>query len=70
MSYPQPVAGRPTTESWEDEGGRIVPEALAESFGVVRHIAETFSVGDYRYTSLADAVAQARRMIKLEQSLL
>lgn len=69
MSYPQPVAGRTTTESWENEGGRIAPEALAESLGVVRHTAETFSVGDYRYTNLDDAVAQARRIIRLEQAL-
>lgn len=70
MPYPHSVIGRTTTESWENEGGRIAPEALAESLGVVRHTAETFSVGDYRYTNLDDAVAQARRMIKLEQSLL
>lgn len=68
MSYPEPVARRTTTECWEYEGGRIAPEALAEPLGVVRHTAETFSVGDYRYTNLDDAVAQARRIVRLEQA--
>jgi hypothetical protein len=37
---------------------------LAKSLGVVRHLTETYSVGGFRYTNLADAIAQARRMLK------
>jgi hypothetical protein len=31
---------------------------------------ETYSVGVYHYTNLTDAIAQARRMTKLERELL
>jgi hypothetical protein len=31
---------------------------------------ESYSVGGYRYTNLTDAIAQARRMAKLESELL
>lgn len=58
------------TDSWENEGGAAAPPQLAESLGVIRHMTETYSVGDYRYTSLTDAIAQARRMAKLERALL
>lgn len=57
------------TESWEDEGGSIVAEELAESLGIIRHVTKTYSVGGFRYTSLTDAIAQARRMTKLEREL-
>ena len=57
------------TESWENEGGSIPPAELAEKLGVVRHVTETYSVGEFRYTSLADAIAQARRMNKLGRDL-
>ena len=72
MSEPQPTARPLKTESWENEGGTTAPspEALAESLGVVRHVTETYSVGEFRYTSLTDAIAQTRRMTKLEQALL
>jgi hypothetical protein len=43
---------------------------LAEKLGVVRHVTETYSVGDFRYTSLTDAIAQARRMTQLERELI
>jgi hypothetical protein len=33
-------------------------------------MSETYSVGGYRYTTLTDAIAQARRMTKLEKDLL
>ena len=55
---------KPSTEGWENEGGSIHPLSYAESIGVSRILTETFEVGGYRYTSLADAVAQARRMQK------
>lgn len=58
------------TESWENEGGSIERIKLADSLGVVRHMTETYSVGGFRYSNLADAIAQARRMTKLESELL
>lgn len=58
------------TESWENEGGSLPSSELAERLGVVRHVTESYSVGDFRYTSLSDAIAQARRMTKLERELL
>ena len=58
------------TESWENEGGSIPAVELAERLGVIRHVTETYTVGGFRYTSLTDAIAQARRMIKLERELI
>lgn len=58
----QPKTSEAKTQSWEDEGGSIAPESEADSLGVVRHVTETYSVGGYRYTKLADAIAQGRRM--------
>ena len=57
-------------DSWENEGGSVVPFDLAMSLGVTRQMTETYSVGGYRYTNLTDAIAQARRMAKLESELL
>lgn len=34
---------------------------LLQRFDIVRVMVETFEVGEYRYSSLKDAVAQARR---------
>lgn len=70
MPQLQPNAGQSKTESWENEGGNIAAGRLAESLGIVRQMTETYSVGGYHYTNLADAVAQARRMAKLERELL
>jgi hypothetical protein len=50
------------SDNWENEGGSVRPLSYAESLGVTRVLTETFRVGGYSYTSLADAVAQARRM--------
>ena len=58
------------TDSWENEGGSTAPFDLAMSLGVTRQMTETYSVGSYRYTNLTDAIAQARRMVKLENELL
>ena len=49
-------------EEGEDQDGSARPLSYAESLGVTRVITETFRIGGYSYTSLADAVAQARRM--------
>lgn len=70
---PQPsIVTQPAgqTGSWENEGGSVSSAQLAESLGVVRHMTETYSVGRFRYTSLTDAIAQARRMAKLEAELI
>jgi hypothetical protein len=62
----------PRTESWENEGGSVPgsapesPDSLAEALGITREINETYSVGGYHYTNLTDAIAQARRMTKLD----
>jgi hypothetical protein len=68
----QPPENLPTakTESWENEGGSVTPVDLALSLGVTRQMTETYRVGGYHYTNLADAIAQARRMAKLEAELL
>ena len=60
---------RPSSESWENEGGSIRPLSYAESIGVTRVVTETYKVGGYSYTSLADAVAQARRVLAPGASL-
>jgi hypothetical protein len=66
MSLPSSSnTGSSKTESWENEGGSVTPSQLADSLGVTRHTTETYSVGEYRYTNLADATAQAHRMAKL-----
>jgi hypothetical protein len=53
---------RAASDSWENEGGSVRPLSYAESIGVTRIVTETFRVGGYSYTRLADAVAQARRL--------
>ena len=69
MSHPPSTASPLRAETWENEGGSIAPEQLADSLGVVRHLTETYSVGGFHYTNLTDAIAQARRMAKLERAL-
>lgn len=58
------------SESWEKEGGSIPNAELAERLGIIRHLTETYSVGGFRYTSLSDAIALARRMTRLERELI
>lgn len=71
MSYPSTdSAAIIGTGSWENEGGNIPAAEFAERLGVIRHVTETYSVGGFRYTSLTDAMAQARRMTKLERDLI
>ena len=50
------------SDDWENEAGSVRALSYPESLGVTRVLTETFKVGGYSYTSLADAVAQARRM--------
>jgi len=70
MSQPSPPESVTKAQSWENEGGSLDPQELAHSLGVVRYLTETYSVGGFHYTNLTDAIAQARRMAKLEGELL
>ena len=70
MSEPLPKMPSTKTQSWENEGGSVAPEQLADSLGITRQMTETYSVGGFHYTNLTDAIAQARRMTKLEGELL
>jgi hypothetical protein len=70
MSPAQSTLAPPSNESWENEGGSVAPELLAATLGVTRQMTGTYSVGGFRYAKLADAIAQARRMTKLECELL
>lgn len=70
MPYSTPADRQHNSESSGNEGGSLAPDALAEPLGVVRHVTETYSVGAFRYTNIDDAIAQARRMTRLEQDLL
>jgi hypothetical protein len=47
---------------WENEGGQMLSRPALEQLGITRILTETFLVSGYRYTALADAVAQAHRM--------
>jgi hypothetical protein len=54
-------------EEWENEGGSL--EVLSNiPQGVVRRSEETFTVGSYRYTNLADAIAEVERTGRRGQS--
>ena len=68
---PQPTTNSATVaqDDWENEGGSMPFAELAERLGVTRHMTEAYSVGGYRYTSLTDAIAQARRIAKIEREL-
>ena len=70
MSDPETHPAPAKAETWENEGGSLALPEQADRLGVVRHVTETYSVGGFRYTSLTDAIAQARRMTKLERELL
>ncbi|ANY19659.1 hypothetical protein A6F68_01141 [Tsuneonella dongtanensis] len=70
MSSSQSESSENKPQSWENEGGSTASADAAATLGIVRHMSETYSVGGYRYTTLGDAIAQARRMAKLENELL
>lgn len=63
------MAINPQSPEPAQHDGHLSDEALARSLGVVSHPASTYTVGPYRYTNIADAIAQARRMIALEDAL-
>ena len=54
----------PRAENWENEGGSLRQVDFAESLGVTKFLTEHYEVGGYRYTNLADAIAQGQRMQK------
>lgn len=60
MSH-QPIA-RSSAESWENEGAGLGASTSAERLGVTRFLTETYVVGGHFYTTLADAVAEGRRL--------
>ena len=70
MSQPPSPAAIQRNASAENEGGSLTALPSAESLGILRQVTETYSVGGYQYTNLTDAMAQARRMAKLESELL
>jgi hypothetical protein len=70
VPHSQPHQSTSKSETWENEGGSLSPQDVAESLGIVRHLTETYSIGGYQYTNLMDAIAQARRMAKLEREIL
>ncbi|WP_375289389.1 hypothetical protein [Qipengyuania sp.] len=54
------------TVSQPGEAGGQPSDVPPDMHGIVRQMTETYLVGGYRYTTLADAIAQARRMAKQE----
>lgn len=46
--------------AWENEGGRLDTEA-ATNLGINHGVTDQFETGGYRYTKLADAIAEAKR---------
>ena len=60
---------RSASEGWENEGGSLRAAPPADGSAITRVLVETFKVGDYTYTNLADARAQARRMRQPAEAL-
>lgn len=60
----QPTISKPVVENWENEGGSVSGPLDAPSLGITRFLTETYVVGGYTYTNLADAIAQGQRMHK------
>lgn len=48
-------------EDWENEGGHLRQADRRDGSGVTRSLVEIFSVGAYRYTDFAHAIAEAQR---------
>ena len=48
-------------DDWENEGGHLRQAVSSDTPGITRSQVETFSVGGYKYTNLAHAIAEARR---------
>ena len=52
-----------TIKSHDEQGEGITPDMLEEMerYGITRFPVHYFQLGQYKYTNLKDAVAQARR---------
>ena len=59
----QPIS-KPRAENWENEGGSLSPAGDAEALGITTHLTESYTVGGFRYTNRADAIAQGQRLQK------
>lgn len=46
--------------AWENEGGSLDKGAVA-SLGIKHSVTDLFETGGYRYTTMADAIAEAKR---------
>ncbi len=57
-----PAQGANATEegAWENEGGSL-DRGAAASLGIQHSVTDQYETGGYRYTRLADAIAQAKR---------
>jgi hypothetical protein len=64
-----PPISKSSSENWENEGGSLPAADYAKALGISRILTETYAVGGYSYTNLADAIAQARRMQKKSGAL-
>lgn len=53
-----------TAASTETEASSASYSSLHASMGIERMVTESFLVGEYRYSKLEDAIAQARRSAK------
>ena len=51
----------PGEGAWENEGGSL-DKGAAASFGIKHSVTEQFETAGYRYTKLADAIAEAKRV--------
>ena len=48
------------TSATKKSAEKIVP-ATAAALGIKRNVIDQFTVGDYHYTKLSDAIAEAKR---------
>lgn len=46
--------------AWENEGGSL-DKGVAASLGIKQSVKDQFETGGYRYTKMADAIAEAKR---------
>ena len=63
MDEDSPRSSPPGTSEWENEGGSTAPPPAPAGLpaGVTARWVVEYRVGDYRYTSLADAKAEQQR---------
>jgi hypothetical protein len=55
-----PRSALPGEGAWENEGGSL-DDGSAASLGINHNVTDQFETGGYRYTKLADAIAEAKR---------